>query len=29
MALGPFDGLPGIIPYLYGKGFRVRKLPET
>jgi len=27
MALGPFAGLPGIIPYLYGQGFRVRKLP--
>lgn len=29
MALGTFAGLPGIIPYLYGKGFRVRKLPGT
>lgn len=26
-ALGPFNGLPGIIPYLYDRGFIVRKLP--
>lgn len=26
-ALGPFGGLAGIIPYIYGKGFVVRRLP--
>ena len=27
-ALGPFGGLPGVIPYLYSNGFVVRKLPD-
>lgn len=27
-ALGPFGNLPGVLPYIYSKGFVVRKLPD-